>query len=218
MSQRRVIIVGAGGHARVVADALLGCGLDVAGFTDPAMVRGAPALGGLAVLGCDDDLDRLADRAVTDLANGIGFAEQAGASRREQAQARLVAAGWTFPAVVHRAATVSPFATVADGAIVLAGAVIQPGARVEPGAVVNSGAIVEHDAVVGGWSHVAPGAVLCGQVVVGLRCYVGAGAVIRQGVRLGESTLVAAGSVVIEDTVPGSTVLGVPARSRRTMP
>ncbi len=207
-----VIVVGAGGHALVVADALLLCGTEVLGFTDPDPSLSGTRYLGLPVLGGDDILQGHRPSEVR-LVNGIGGARPA--ALRRKVQRGLEAEGWTFVSVRHPSAVVSPFAEVAAGSQLLARCVIQAHAKVGKGAIVNTGAIVEHDVDVGSFAHVAPGAVLCGEVTVGEESHVGAGSVVRQGARLGPRTLVAAGAAVIADFQGEGLLAGVPAAIRR---
>lgn len=215
-----VIVVGAGGHGRVVADALLAAGVEVIGFVDADASRHGQQVLGLPVLGGDDALvARGADRSR--LVNGIGSVGRRQAigvpGAREQAQRRLEGQGWRFRGVRHPSALVSPRAQVDETAQLLAGAVVQPGARIGRGAIVNTRSVVEHDVVVGDYAHVAPGAVLCGDVVVGEGAHIGAGAVVRQGLRVGPGTVVGVGAAVVCDC-DGGTWIGVPARAASTPP
>ncbi|MEO5844588.1 MAG: acetyltransferase [Caldimonas sp.] len=204
-----VVIVGSGGHAAVVADALLASDVRVAGFVDIDPARLGAVVCGLAVLG-DESVLAAHDRTATRLANGIGGTRCDGL--RRSVQTRLEAAGWQFVAVRHPSAIVSPFARIGAGAQLLAASVVQAGARIGAGAIVNTAAVVEHDAEVGEFVHVAPRALLCGGVVAAAGSHVGAGAVVRQYVRLGERTMVGAGAVVVADSPGDQTLLGVPAR------
>jgi sugar O-acyltransferase (sialic acid O-acetyltransferase NeuD family) len=211
MSGAPVIVVGAGGHGIVVADALLAAGREVLGFVDRDPTRhGAPLLG-RPVFGDDAALAAHDPRRV-ELANGIGGAGgSTAAGLRQRVQHALECAGWRFAGVCHPAAIVSPHAHVDAGAQVLAGAVVQPLASVEAGAIVNTRAVVEHHCRVGAYAHVATGAVLCGDVSVGAGAHVGAGAVVKNGVTLGAGVVVGAGAAVLRDVASG-TVVGVPAR------
>ena len=207
-----VIVVGAGGHAGVVAEALLEAGAKVLGFTDPdASLHGTLRLG-LPVLGSDDVLTRYRAENVR-LANGLGFVSLTGGpALRARLQQQLEAQGWIFVGVVHPRAIVSRHATLGAGCQVLAGAIVQPGACIGAGTIINTAAIVEHDALVGDWCHLAPRATLCGQTRVGAGSLVGAGAVLRQSVSIGEDTLVGAGAVVLRDSPGHETLCGVPSR------
>lgn len=207
-----VIVIGAGGHAAVVAEALRAAGTEVLGFTDPDTSLHGSLRVGLPVLGGDEALAMHSPERVR-LANGMGFVSGSGsASLRARIQQRLQAMGWTFAPVIHPRALISRHASLASDAQVLAGAIIQPGAAVGAGTIINTAAIVEHDTVVGAWCHIATRATLCGQTRVGDGCLVGAGAVLRQSVTLGADTVVGAGAVVLRNSAGGETLCGVPAR------
>lgn len=211
-----VIVIGAGGHAAVVADALREAGIEVLGFTDPdARLHGTQRIG-LPVLGGDEVLATHSPGRVR-LVNGLGFVSGSGhAAARTRAQQRLQALGWTFAPVIHPHALISRHATLAADVQVLAGAIVQARAAVGAGTIVNTAAIVEHDVIVGAWCHVATRATLCGQTRVGDGCLIGAGAVLRQSVVLGDDTVVGAGAVVLRDSAGGQTLCGVPARPHGT--
>jgi sugar O-acyltransferase (sialic acid O-acetyltransferase NeuD family) len=206
----RVIVVGAGGHAAVVADALLACGQAVIGFTDNDADRHGRRLCDLEVLGSDDEILARHSPQRLRLANGIGGTR--GLALRARVQRGLEAQGWQFVTVQHPSAVVSQFSRLGQGVQLLARSVVQPGAVVGDGSIINTGAVVEHDCVIGDYVHVAPGALLCGTVKVGARCHIGAGAVVRQSVGLGPETIVGAGAVVITDFEGGGTLVGAPAR------
>lgn len=207
----RVIVIGAGGHARVVAEALRLSGTDVLGFTDVNASLHGSELDGHRVLGSDAVLSSYAGSGVL-LANGVG---SIGVPQARQAlQERLRRHGWRFINVIHARAVVSPRAELAEGVQVMAGALVQAGARLAQGCIVNTGAIVDHDCALGPYCHVASGAVLAGGVILGEACHVGAGAVIIEGIELGTKTVVGAGAVVVRSHAGGATLVGVPARAR----
>ena len=214
MSERLVVIVGAGGHALVVADALQAAGRVVIGFTGKDAAPSASPWPGLRIIGDDDALD---PDGGYDLANGVG-GTGAGPSRelRRAVQTRLELRGFRFIGVRHPDAVVSPHAVVADDVQILARAVVQAGARLERGALVNTGAIVEHGCRLGAFAHCASGSILCGDVEIGEDGHVGAGAVVRQGVRLEAGVVVGAGAVVLDAGDGEGALLGVPARRRET--
>jgi sugar O-acyltransferase (sialic acid O-acetyltransferase NeuD family) len=208
-----VLIIGAGGHAKVLADALLASGRQVLGFTAGKDFDGQHKhpLPGLAILGTDDVLSQYSASEI-ELINGIGGIDCRGLRRR--VQETLEANGWHFSGVRHPAALVSPFADIATGAQLMAASVIQPGARIGAGSIINTAAVVEHDAMLDAFVHVAPRAVLCGDTEVGCDSHIGAGAIVRQGVKLGSNTLVGAGAVVVTTFVGQGILTGIPARQR----
>ncbi|MBV8047221.1 MAG: acetyltransferase [Paludibacterium sp.] len=208
-----IIVVGAGGHAAVVVDALLEAGAKVLGFTDPDLHLHGTQRIGLPVLGSDDEvLGQFAPDRVS-LANGLGFVNGSGQrSLRAVVQLRLEARGWQFVSVIHPLAHVSSRAKLGASCQILAGAHVQAGASVGTGTIVNTGAIVEHDSIVGHWCHLATRSTLCGHCRVGDGSLVGAGAVLRQGVAIGKNTVVGAGAVLVRDSAGEETLCGVPAR------
>lgn len=206
-----VIVIGAGGHARVVADALRGAGSEVLGFVDADWGRHGAQLDGLMVLGGDEMLATYRSANVL-LANGIGSIGIP--TRRRAVHEALAADGWRFTTVIHPRATVSPHARLEEGAQVMAGAVVQPGAVIGVGCIVNTGSVVDHDCVLGAHCHVAPGATLSGEVHLGAECHVGTGAVVVQSIRLGARTLIGAGAVVVRDHPGAATLVGVPAQAQ----
>jgi len=211
MNTRPVVIVGAGGHGQVVADALQAAGRRVLGYVEPTLPAGA-TVAGLPVLGDDDWLSL---DGGYDLANGLGGTGAAAErGRRRAVQARLEAAGFRFVEVRHPAAVISPAAQLGPGVQLLARSVVQTGARLGAGVIVNTGAVVEHGCRVGDFSHCATGAILCGDVVLGEDVHVGAGAVLRQGVALEDGAVVGAGAVVLEPGAGPGPLVGVPARRR----
>ncbi|MEM7754397.1 MAG: acetyltransferase [Planctomycetota bacterium] len=218
MSGRRVLLIGAGGHARVVIDAFgaaAGAGRSqdtvVACVDDDAAKHGTDVMG-VPVVGT-------VGSEVGDPSSVLVAVGSAGDARH---RARLfdtaVATGLELASVVHPMATVSVECRVGAGSTILAGAVVQVGARIGKNVIVNTGAVVEHDAAIGAHSHVSPRAVVLGNARVGESCHVGAGAVVLQGVDVGDGAVIGAGAVVTRDVEPGVLVVGVPARVVRTEP
>lgn len=204
-----LLIIGAGGHAAVVADALLTCGERVLGFTDADVGRWGTRLCGLPILGDDQILQTHLPHEVL-LANGIGGVR--GGGPRQRVQQGLEARGWHFASVRHPTAIVSARASIGVGAQMLAGCVVQVGAHIGKGCIVNTATVIEHDCKLGDYVHTAPGAIICGDVTIGARSHVGAGAVVCQGLGLGEDTVVGAGAVVVRNFAGGGLLVGVPAR------
>lgn len=147
------VIVGAGGHATVVADVLLASGHEVLGFTDRDARLHGTRICGIPVLGDDSALARRSMEHVR-LANGVGGTR--GEPLRREVQARLESQGWTFRGVRHPSAVVSALAHIGPGVHLMAGCIVQPGAVVGAGCIVNTGAILEHDVVLGDFVHIAP--------------------------------------------------------------
>jgi len=200
-------VLGAGGHARVLAEALIG--QPVAGHLSPAAdgSSATPELG--PRLGTDASVAEFA-AAGHPFAVGIGFVDAPGSARRAELLSEL--ADVELVTVRHPSAIVSPGALLGPGTFIGPGAVVNIGARLGRAAIVNSGAVVEHDCAIGDNVHIGPGATLSGAVQVGENTLVGVGAAVRQGVRIGSDVVVGAGAVVLHDLPDGVTAVGVPAR------
>lgn len=202
----KLLILGAGGHGRVVADAAAGDSRwDDIAFLDDAF-PGVALSGSWPIVGA---LAEVRDRVGAHDACLAAFGD---ARLRLLFIERAVAAGFVVPVLVHPRATVSAHATLSAGSVVLAGAVINHGASVGVGCIVNTGATVDHDCVLDAGVHVCPGAHLAGGVSIGARTWFGIGAVARQDLRIGADVTVGAGAAVVDHVRDGVTVVGIPAR------
>lgn len=204
-----VILIGAGGHARVLLDALELNGAKVLGLVDADASLANRDVMGYPVLGNDDVLAQYAPGSV-ELVNAIGSVDSM--QRRRSVYENLRRTGHAFASVIHPRATLSRHAQMAAGVQVMAGAVVQPGASLGENTIVNTGATVDHDCRVAAHVHIAPGVTLSGNVQVGEETHVGAGATVIQGVRIGARCLIAAGAVVTDGVRDGASMKGLPAR------
>jgi sugar O-acyltransferase (sialic acid O-acetyltransferase NeuD family) len=201
-----LIVLCAGGHARVVIEALLSRGIRPAAVTDSNAARVGQSVSGIPITGPDEDILKM-NPSTIELANGLGnhaSRMDSGLSGRRALFDRFAAAGYKFPVISHASAVIASDASLGDGAQVMAGAVVQPAAQIGRNALVNTRAVVEHDCRVGDHAHIAPGAVLCGGASVGESTHIGAGAVILVGVNVGAGAIVAAGAVVARNVAPGA--------------
>ena len=204
-----VIILGAGGHARVVADALVRSGRTILGCTVPDVEPGRPMHGIGPVVGDDAAVLSKPHPGVV-LVNGVGSVERP--IGHQELYDRFKAAGFTFADVIDPWAHVASRVTVSEGAQILAGAIVQPDCQIGCNAIVNTGARIDHDCDIGNHVHLAPGSVLSGNVTIGDGSHVGTASCIVQGVTVGAGCLIGAGAVVLRDVPAGATIIGVPAR------
>jgi sugar O-acyltransferase (sialic acid O-acetyltransferase NeuD family) len=197
-----LLIFGAGGHGRVVADAALAAGQwlrVLASDRDPSRCTGE-LLTGVALLPA---------YAATATAGAVHVAIGDGAARAREVAA--LPAG-LLATVVHPKASVSRHAHVAPGCFIAAQAVVGPHATLGASVIVNHGAVVDHDVTGGDFSHVAPLAALGGGAKLGRRVLVGSGASVLPGVRVCDDVVIGAGAVVAGDLAEPGTYAGVPAR------
>ena len=197
-----LLILGAGGHGRVVADAALA------------------SREWSAVSGCDRNPARssgelLQGVALNPIEAAVASAQHVhvaigNAASREREAAAL--GKGVLASVIHPQASVSPHSTLDAGCFIAAQAVVAPGARLGRGVIVNHGAVVDHDVQVGDFSHIAPLVALGGGAQVGSRTLVGSGASVLPGVRIGDDVVIGAGAVVRDHIQQPGVYAGVPAR------
>ncbi|OQW71594.1 MAG: sugar acetyltransferase [Proteobacteria bacterium ST_bin11] len=191
-----VILLGSGGHAKVLLNILRRCDFEIIGVTDPARTNGEHWLG-CKILGDDLAVHAFSYKEVL-LVNGLGSLPRDGGLRRKVFD-RFTALGYQFLTVMDPSALVADQAGLAPGVQVMAGALIQLGAIIAENCIINSGAIVEHDCRIGRHVHIAPGAIMSGGVELGDDVHIGTGAILIQGIRIGNGSVIGAGSVVTQD-------------------
>jgi sugar O-acyltransferase (sialic acid O-acetyltransferase NeuD family) len=205
-----LILVGAGGHASVLAEVLNILQHSLVGFTDIRAADADSLLTGLNYLG--DDASVLSSHAPTAirLVNGLGSSGEI--TRRAMIFKYFTTEHYQFTNIIHPTAWLSPSAKHGQGLQMLAGAIVNAGATLGENVLINSRAIIEHHCKIDNHSHIASGAVICGDCHIGHSVHVGAGAVVNQGITIGDGAIIASGAVVITDVPAGSLVAGVPAQ------
>lgn len=208
-SPRRLVIVGAGGYARCVADAAEASGAWVVDcFLEREPAPGQKCLGRPVRA----EAEALADGNL----EGHVAVALGDNSLRERVAERLAAVGAVFPIIVHPRAAVSASATLGEGAVLLAGSAVGPSAVVGRHVSLYSNAVVEHDCRVADFVTLAPAAALGGTVRLGARSFIGLGAIVSHGVELGDDTIVGAGGVVLSDHPGAAVLVGAPARMTKS--
>lgn len=209
--KQKLIILGAGGHARVVADAALEAGFCLAGFVDDKLTD--PPLPGFAILGRVSNLPAiLAEHPEAALVAAVGDNQ---ARRRLVELVRDLAPPREFASIRHPASIISAFASLGSGTVCLAGAIVNAGAQVGAHVILNTACSVDHDGWIGDYAHISPGAHLAGNVAVETGGHIGTGAAVIPGRKVGAWAVVGAGAVVVQDVPARTVAAGVPARKLR---
>jgi UDP-perosamine 4-acetyltransferase len=206
-----LLIIGAGGHGKVVLDILRAAGNHrPVGFLDADPAQIGTRIHGLEVLGQVNLLPKLKSKAK-------GAIVAIGDNRARASYGRLLRQhGFEVVNAIHPRACISPTATLGTGVVVAAGAVVGPDARLDDFVVVNTSAVVDHECHVAQAAHICPGAALAGRVSIGESAFIGLGCRIIQCLTVGRHAVVGAGAVVIADVPDYATVVGIPARVIKT--
>jgi len=206
-----VLIIGGGGHAKVLIDSLRLCSVPILGIIDADPSKAGGECSGIRIIGGDESIKSYDPRTVQ-LVNAVGSVRQP--KVRTAIYQKFKVMGFTFSRVIHPSAIVASDCFLGEGVQIMAGVVIQPGVTIGNNALVNTRATIDHDCRIGDHAHISPGVTLSGGVIVGNGVHIGAGATVIQGVTIGAQSVIGAGSMVI-DNIPGNVMAyGVPAKSR----
>lgn len=196
-----IIILGAGGHAKVVTDIVLSSGNTVVGFLDD---KATGKVLGFPVLGTLEDLSKYEGRC--SFVIGIGDNKI-----RKQIAARYSVHWHT---AIHPSAVIARDVVIGEGTVIMAGTIINPSTAVGKHCIINTGAVIEHDNMIADYAHISPNATLCGTVSVGESTHIGAGAVIKNNISICGGCVVGAGAVVVNNINKAGLYIGVPAKMR----
>jgi sugar O-acyltransferase (sialic acid O-acetyltransferase NeuD family) len=203
-----LIVIGGGGHAKVLISTLLLQHRRILGFVE--LKRSVVPLLSVAHLGDDDAVFSHSPDRVR-LVNGVGSIDST--ISRKMVYEKFREKQYVFETVIHPSAIIAVEVHFEDGVEVMAGAIVQPGVSVGSNVIINTGARVDHDCSIDAHAHIAPGVTLSGNVHIGQGAHIGTGACIIQGIKVGEASVVGAGAVVISDVPAGDIVVGIPAHS-----
>lgn len=201
----KVVIVGAGPHAKVIADILTSNHqYEIVGLVDRQEKKGFL---GIDIIGDDNCLPDLYAQGITNAFVGIGDNHI-----RKKLFNSLKKLGFNIVNAISVHAVISEYAVVGCGVAVMPGAVINADTVIGDGCIINTNASVDHDNRIGEFTHIAPGSALAGSIHVGAESFCGVGCRIIDGIHVGHNVIIGAGAVVIKQVESNSTVVGVPAK------
>ena len=196
-----LIIIGGGGHAKVIADIATETGYKILGFLDDN-----PDISKLLChshLGGINDAAKFADKAEFVIAIGNN-------NMRKTISEKF---NLKFATLVHPTAIIGSEVEIGDGSVVMANAVINACAKIGSHCIVNTAAVIEHDCTIGDFTHISPNATLCGTVKIGNNCHIGAGATVINNITICPDCIIGAGAIVIKDIESAGTYVGIPAKT-----
>lgn len=206
------VLIGFGGHGRVVFAALRAAGHRIAAIVDRKFGTTGLPPPHIPVIRDEDLLSTFKPEQVL-LVQGIGSVNRiTGNSLKRRVTEQLEVQGYKFVGLTHPHSFSDPASTIDLSAQIHAGAVLQPGVRIGRHSIVNTNASIDHDCDVSEYCHIAPGATVSGGVRVGAGSHLGTGCNVIQGVQIGSECLIAAGATVVRDVPDGSSVRGCPAK------
>ncbi len=198
---KKLVIIGASGHGKVVADIARLNGYDNIVFLDDN--KDTVKCGHYDVVGTSDSIAQLDCEFFVAIGNS---------KVREKVFDKLTQSDKKIVTLIHPASVIGEDVTIGDGSVVMAGAVINPCTTVGRGCIVNTCSSVDHDNVLGDFTHVSVGTHLAGTVKIGNHTWVGAGAVVSNNITITDGCMIGAGAVVVKDIAKSGTYVGVPAR------
>ena len=206
--RNRILLVGAGGHCKVVIDTLQRLKtFTILGIIDS--VKTVKSVAGVSIIGDDAQLEKMLKKCPSAI---VCLGSIGNPYKRMEVTRQLKKVGFKLPAIVHPSAIISKSAKIQEGAFIAAGAVIGPDVSIGEHVIVNTNASIDHDCHIGNFVHIAPGVTVSGGVEIGENSHVGTGATIIEYKKIGANTLIGAGSVVIGDVPANCKAYGNPCR------
>ena len=202
---KKVIIIGAGGHAKVIADIIEKSGDQIVGFLDDKIEKNTIIVKDYKVIG---DLN---SRFSLSIANkDYEFITAIGDNKRRKEIS--TSPNLKFYTAIHPSAQIGLDVKIEEGTAIMANVCINSSARIGKHCIINTGAIIEHDNIIENFVHISPNATLGGTVRIGENTHIGIGSVVKNNITICQNCTVGAGAAVVKNILEEGTYIGVPAR------
>lgn len=206
---RKLIIIGAGGHARSVMDiALENDEYEIVGCLDPEYVnrKRVEHMEDIPIVGTDEDLTGWYMRGITHIFVALG-----NNSLRKKLYEQSIHIGFQPVNIISRYARISPKAVLGNGICIMAGAVVNVNCNIGDGCIINTNCSIDHDCIIGEYAHIAPGVAISGTSIIGEGVHIGTNSAVIDGITIGEWSYIGAGAAVVKNIESHTMVYGVPA-------
>ena len=209
MAKKKVVLIGGGGHCKVVISILKKLdNFEIAGIVDN--YKKDSSISGIKIIGTDDDLKDIYKSGIHNALITVGSTKDNAKRYRLFNMAREI--GYKFPVIISPEAIVDESIRIDEGTVVMPGSILNIDSSIGKNCIINTGAIIEHDCKIGDYCHIAPGVHISGAVNIGELSFIGIGATIIQGIKIGKNVTIGAGSVVIKDIPDNAIAVGNPAK------
>lgn len=209
MNKKKLILIGGGGHAKVVISQLKKLpNFEIIGLIDEFKPQGG-LINGFEIIGSDKDLKKFHKKGFQYALITIGSIKDN--SKRHLLFEKTKEIGFRFPVVISQSAVVDDSVKIGEGTIIMPGCIINVDSFIGKNCIINTSAIIEHHCKIGNHCHIAPGVNISGGTEIGDLSFIGAGSTIIQGIKIGKNVTVGAGSTIINDVQSNMTIAGNPA-------
>ena len=210
MNEKKIILIGGGGHSKVVISQLIKLpDFEIFGIIDNYKSIGT-SIGGIKVVGKDEDLKSFYKKGITYALVTVGSIKEN--MKRYELFNKAKKIGFKFPFVISSHSTVNESVSIDEGTVLMPGCIVNVDASIGKNCIINTAAVIEHDCRIGNHCHIAPGAHLSGSIEIGDMSLVGIGSTIIQGIKIGENVTVGAGSVIRKDIQDNMIAIGNPPK------
>lgn len=215
MNEKKLILIGGGGHCKAVIDVALSADYTIMGILDNALEKGSTVLG-IPVIGSDDDIKSIVEQYKDNIEFVISVGQIKSSAVRRALSSKVIESGGAIASpIVAATAHIARGAKLGRGTVVMHNAIVNSDAAIGENCIINTGAIVEHDCKVGNFIHISTGAIVNGTASIGDNAFIGSHATIANNIIIASNTVIGTGATVINDIYESGTYCGIPAKPIR---